>query len=778
MTRYRIPALFIFALLLRFSLTAVFAQDATLLSVERIFKGNEFAAESFNASWDETESKYIARQPSGRPCGGFDIVRKDPLTDEATVLVRAEELIPGGESRPLDFASFEFSANNSHLLLFTNTKKVWRRHTKGDYWVLDRAAGLLKKLGRDARPSSLQFAKFSPNGKSVAYVCENNIYIENLLTGSILPLTDDGGERFINGTFDWVYEEELDLRDGFWWSPDGTAIAYWQLDTEGVPVFSMINNTDSLYPKVVEFKYPKAGTTNAAGKVGIVRIPALPNAGAIPEGAEKLVPGASGIKTQFTTDWIKIEGDPREHYIVDIKWLGDDLFFMSRLNRLQNEIGYYCYDLSPGGGRVMDGEADETWIDYERPIWLAGNRRFLALSERSGWRHFRMHSIKKDGENFGYEKSVQITNGDFDVIGFAGFDREESGSEVGIYFYASPENAARKYLYRVGIDGAGIERITPEGQPGTHSYSICPKGKLAVHTVSRFGEPPVSELVELPSHKTVKVLQENERLRGNLAKLRPVKEEFFTVETNDGISIDGWAIFPPDFDPDAKYPVLVHVYGEPAGQTVLDRWGGSGYLWHRMMAEKGYVVLSFDNRGTPAPKGREWRKSVYRKLGEVVSKDQFEALEKTLQERTYLDGDRVGIWGWSGGGTSSLHALFRHPERYKLAVAVAAVPHERYYDTIYQERYLGMPDDNLEGYRASSPITFAENMKGKLLLVHGTGDDNCHYQTLEVLINELVRHGKQFQLMSYPNRSHSINEGEGTTLHLRTLMTEFIERNL
>ncbi|HLY72833.1 MAG TPA: prolyl oligopeptidase family serine peptidase, partial [Planctomycetota bacterium] len=314
--------------------------------------------------------------------------------------------------------------------------------------------------------------------------------------------------------------------------------------------------------------------------------------------------------------------------------------------------------------------------------------------------------------------------------------------------------------------------------PGTHEYSLCGDARWAVHTFSSFDRPPVTELVELPSHRVHLKLADNAKLRGKLDSLHLAPTEFLRVDIGEGVALDGWCIKPANLDPRRKYPLLVHVYGEPAGQTVLDHWGGSSMLWHQLLAQQGYVVMSFDNRGTPAPRGRAWRKSVYRKIGIVASQDQAAAVRKVLEERPYLDPARVGVWGWSGGGSMSLNAIFRYPDLYRTAIAIASVPNQRGYDTIYQERYMGLPEDNGTGYRDGSPITFAKQLRGSLLLIHGTGDDNCHYATAELLIDELVRHHKQFTMFAYPNRRHSISEGENTTRHLRELMTRFLLEKL
>jgi dipeptidyl-peptidase-4 len=347
-----------------------------------------------------------------------------------------------------------------------------------------------------------------------------------------------------------------------------------------------------------------------------------------------------------------------------------------------------------------------------------------------------------------------------------------------IYFTASPDDAAQRYLYRGRLDGAGQpERITPATDEGWNGYDVAPDGGWAFHTHSRLDVPTTWSLVRLPSHETVRALAGNEELGAKVAALARGELEFFRIERADGPPLDAWMMKPPDFDPSRRYPLLFHVYGEPAGQTVVDRWGSSTYLWHLMLTQRGYIVASVDNRGTPAPRGRAWRKSVHGAIGVLASEDQA-AANRALRELPYVDGERIGVWGWSGGGSMTLNLMFRHPDLYDVGMSVAPVPDQRLYDAIYQERYSGTLPEHAEGYLRGSPITHAQGLAGDLLLVHGTGDDNVHYQGSERLINRLVELGKPFTMMAYPNRTHGIFEGDGTTLHLRTLLTTYLEEHL
>jgi len=414
-------------------------------------------------------------------------------------------------------------------------------------------------------------------------------------------------------------------------------------------------------------------------------------------------------------------------------------------------------------------DKDDAWVEVNEDIrWLDGGKAFTWLSERDGWQH--MYKISRDGS-----KTTLLTPGDYDVVKVETIDAKGGW----MYFTASPENPTQRYLFRVPVNGEGTpDVLTPIDQSGTHAYQISPDAKWAFHTYSNYETPPVVDLVSLPKHRHQRVMLDNTALRKKVDALKKSPVEFFRVNIGNGVELDAWEMKPPDFDPSKKYPLFFYVYGEPAGQTVLDRWFGSRYLWHLMLAQQGYVVMSVDNRGTPGPRGRDWRKSIYRQIGILASQDQAAAARKILKTHPYLDAGRVGIWGWSGGGSMTLNMMFRYPKIYHTGIAIAFVSNQRNYDTIYQERYMGLPNDNVEGFTNGSPITYAQNLKGNLLIIHGTGDDNVHYQNFEVLVNKLIAKNKHFTMMSYPNRSHSIKEGKGTTRHLYELMNRYLNDHL
>ncbi|MFH6768757.1 S9 family peptidase [Gaetbulibacter aquiaggeris] len=672
--------------------------------------------------------------------------------NSAKVLISKEQLTPKNSTSPLEVSYFIFSNDEQKVLIFTNTKRVWRLNTKGDYWILDIAKGSLTQLGTSLPESSLMFAKFSPDGTRVAYVSDNNIYVEDLNTSYIKALTTDGSTTLINGTFDWAYEEEFACRDGFRWSPDSKSIAYWQIDASDIKKFYMINNTDAIYSQPVPLEYPKVGETPSSCKVGVVSI------------------------ADAKTIWMKVPGDTRQHYLVRMEYIPTtEKLLVQQLNRKQNDSKLYIVEPNSGVAKVIYEETDKAWVDiYEDDFqydiyftnnynWLNNGESILWASEKDGWRH--LYNVSLSGKS---EK--KITNGDYDIIDLNHIDTKKGY----VYFTASPENATQKYLYRTKLNGKGkAEFLNPEDLKGTHNYSVSPTGSYALHSFSNSYTRPAVEYVTFPKLKPVNATESIE------AKLSGLKEtpkvEFFKVTTVDNVEMDGWMVKPTNFDPSKKYPVVFYVYTEPAATTVTDSYGaGMNRNYDGDMADDGYIYISLDNRGTPAPKGREWRKSIYRNIGRINIKDQAMAAKEILKW-DFVDPERIAVWGHSGGGSATLNLMFQYPEIYKTGISLAAIANQLTYDNIYQERYMGLPQENLEDFVNGSPMTYAKNLVGNLLYIHGTGDDNVHYQNAEILINELVKYNKQFQFMAYPNRTHGIREGEGTTKHLRTLYTNFLK---
>ena len=676
--------------------------------------------------------------------GGEIVTVTLPKNDKKTVISK-ELLTPPSTNTPLSVRSFQLTDDGTKALIYTNTKRVWRQDSRGDYWVADITNNTLKQIGKGKPASSLMFAKFSPDGSKVAYVSEHNIYVEDLATNAIKALTTNGTARMINGTFDWVYEEEFGCLDGFKWAPDGKSIAYWQIDATKIKNFLMINNTDSIYSFNVPVEYPKVGQDPSACKIGVVDI------------------------ATAKTNWLAVPGNNVQHYIPRMDWIPNtNEVILQQLNREQNESKLFVVNATTGNVIEIYNEKSNSWIDaQDNFVWLNSNKEFVYQTEKDGYTH--LYRISRDGK-----KETLITKGDYDVISVNLIDEKNNV----VYFTASPNNATQKYLYKTKLDGKGkLEMVTPSVLPGTHSYSISPNGLFARHS---YNSSVVSPVTEWMNFKTNQPLTMDGSITNQLAKQQPIKNkvEFFKVTTEDGVEMDGWMKKPDNFDATKKYPVVFYVYGEPASQTAADVWGaGSNRLYVGDMAKDGYIYISMDNRGAPVPKGTAWRKAIYKNIGVINIRDQAMATKKLLATYSFMDKDRVAVHGWSGGGSSTLNLLFQYPEIYQTGIAVAAVANQLTYDNIYQERYMGTPFPSTEAYIKGSPITYAKNLKGNLLYIHGTGDDNVHYQNAEMLINELVKNKKTFQLMSYPNRTHGISEGAGTSQHLALTYTKFLKEN-
>lgn len=709
------------------------------LILEEIVAGTVIETRGIGAmAWLKDGERYSCLEKNTET-GGTDIVAYRAKDNTREVIIPSSMLTDKTTGKCIPVRSITWSDDNQKVLIYNHTKRVWRYDTKGNYLVLSLKDGVIYQLGKGLPESSMMFAKFSPDGLRVAYVSDNNIYVEDIASGRITQLTHDGGRTIVNGTFDWVYEEEFDCRDGFRWSPDGDYIAYWQSDTEGTGVFDIINNVDSVYAGVMHFPYPKAGTTNSAVKVGYL-------------------PAAGG-----QTTWIDIPGDSRNNYIPRMEFIpGTNELFIQQLNRPQNTNKVWIATLGSATPENIFTDTDAAWLDTNDNVqWLNNNRYFTWESERSGWRH--LYRVSRDGKEV-----LPVTKGDFDYISPVGTDIQKGL----VYFVASPDDFTQRYLYSAKLSGNGdVTRLSPMDQSGQHRYTMSPTGKWAVHTFSNAFTPSVIDMVSFPKHQSVRMLEENAVAKKQYAELGLHPKEFIKVKSGN-LTLDAWMIKPVDFDVSKKYPVIIEVYGEPGGTTVQDVWG-NGDLWNQYMANQGYIVVSIENRGARAPRGREWRKCIYGEVGTFAAEDQCRGILDMAKQYPYIDASRIGITGWSGGGSQTLNSMFRYPEVFHTGIAIAFVADQRLYDTIYQERYMNTPQNNPDGYRKGSPISYTEGLKGNLLLIHGTGDDNVHYQNCEMLVNELVKHGKMFSQISYPMRSHGIYEGEGTTLHLRHSMAKY-----
>jgi dipeptidyl-peptidase-4 len=707
------------------------ARAQNQLTVERIF--SDFRLQSLPESrWMAGGQRYSFIDEQG---GVTSLVAEDAQTGTKTTLVDGRRLVPAGQTKPIEIEDYAWSADERKLLIFTNSQPVWRQNTKGQFYVYDLASQRLTPVS--TAPGWQQFAKLSPDGTRVGFVRDNNLWVTDLATGHETQLTRDGSETIINGTFDWVYEEELDLRDGWRWSPDGQRIAFWRIDDNPVKPFYWMKDTGAQYSQPVSLRYPKPGAPNPTARLGVVEV-------------------AGG-----RTTWLET-GNDSSVYLARMEWAESPTeLLVQRLNRHQNRLDVMVADARTGATRTLFTETDSAWVDVDDDLsFIRGGRQFIWSSERDGYNHLYLYN--RDGT-----VARQLTHGPWDVSEVFGVD-EKNGW---VYFSATEQGPQQRHLYRVRLDGTGFQRLTRE--PGTHTVQLSPETPYYLDTWSRAGVPPVVTL-----HRTdgsaVRTLVDNAAVRQRVAALGVGTPEMFTFRTSDGVQLNGYMIKPAGFDPAKKYPVLMYVYGGPGSQTVTDSWGNTRYLWHVLMAQRGYLVVSVDNRGTGG-RGRDFKKQTYLNLGTREAADQIEAA-RWLARQPYVDPQRLGIWGWSYGGYMTAFTLEQPGSPFKAGIVVAPVADWGLYDSIYTERFMRTPQENPEGYARSSAIRNAAGLRARLLLVHGSGDDNVHFQNSVQLVDALQAAGKQFNFMMYPDRNHSISAGR--LPHLYTLMTDWITQNL
>jgi dipeptidyl-peptidase-4 len=707
----------------------VAAQRGAELTVDAITHGAFAGARMPEPQWLADGSAYFDLRPAAD--GGSEIVRVNASTGATTVVAPAHALVSNGTRLVVE--SISISHDGAKILLFHNSVRVWRQNTRGVYDVLDVATGRVTPLSSAA---GLQmFAKFSPDGRRAAFVRANNLFVTDLTTHEEHALTNDGSDVIINGTSDWVYEEELSIRDAFRWSPDSKRIAFWRFDQSPIPIFPMLDEL-SFVAKVIPERYPRPGDRNSKVTVGVVN-----------------------ADTRATT-WLHTgEGE----YIASLAWAGPDSVAIQRMPRTQNQIDLLMLSAASGDGRTVLTERNSAWVDVDEqtPRWLSNGAMFLWPSERSGWRQYYLY--KRDGTLVG-----GVTRDGVDVSSLAGVD-EKRGY---VYAIAAAPTPMQRQLFRYPLKGGSEMRVTTE--PGSHRVSISPDGTVMVDIHSTAQLPGASSLVSLAPGGARHVLEANAELRKTLEGLTRAPE-FFQLPMPDGTKLNAFRILPPAFDSTRKYPVLMYVYGGPGSQTVLDDYGGDRYLWHQMLAQKGYIVVSVDNRGTGA-RGSAFRHVVYEHLGMHESDDQI-AAAKWLGTQRWVDPARIGIWGWSYGGYMTAMSSFRGGSLFRAAISVAPVTDWRLYDDIYTERYMRTPAENATGYEEGAPLNYVKGLASSYLLVHGTGDDNVHPQNSIQLVDKLEEAGKQFEFMVYPGRTHAISGGNSRT-HLFTLLTNFVEQTL
>jgi dipeptidyl-peptidase-4 len=722
------PTFGLFAILL--AAPAAAQQPGADLTVDAITHGAFAGATLPEPHWLDDGSAYLDLRAD--PSGGDDIIRVNATSGASTVIAPAKMLV-GEDGAPLHVERIVPSADGGKILLFHNSVRVWRQNTRGVYDVLDVASGRVTPLS--TKPGLQMFAKFSPDGRRAAFVRDNNLFVTDLATHEEHALTTDGSDVIINGTSDWVYEEELAIRDAFRWSPDSKKIAFWRFDQSPIPIFPMIDAL-SVPAKMIPLRYPRPGDPNSKVTVGVV-----------------------DADTRATT-WLHT-GDGE--YIAAMAWAGADSVTVQRMPRVQNRIDLLMLSAATGDGRTVLTERDAAWVDVDddTPRWVANGTMFLWASERSGWRQYYLY--RRDGTPVS-----RVTRDGVDVSSLAGVD-EKRGY---LYALAASPSPMERQLFRYALRGSAEMRVTTE--PGTHTVSVAPNGSAMVDTYSTAQLPGAASLVQLSTNGPRKVLESNARLREKLTRVTRAPE-FFRVPMPDGTLLNAMRILPPDFDNTRKYPVLMYVYGGPGSQTVLDGYGGDRYLWHQLLARKGYVVVSVDNRGTGA-RGAAFRDIVYLHLGIHESDDQI-AAARWLARQRWVDPARIGIWGWSYGGYMAAMTSFRGGTLFRSAISVAPVTDWKLYDDIYTERYMRTPADNASGYHDGSAQQYVKGLTASYLLVHGTGDDNVHLQNSIQLIDKLQDANKQFQLMLYPGRTHALSGGNSRT-HLYTMLTRFVEETL
>jgi dipeptidyl-peptidase-4 len=729
------------ALVPGFTTTSIQAQQKLPLTLEDIWAKPTFRSASVPGfNWMNDGRYYSAFNEN-------NLMQYEVTTGKAVkTLVSAAELTPAGAAKWLGVDNYLFNADESKVLFSTNTEPIYRRSARASYYVFDLGTRKLAPLSPGGKQG---YATFSPNGKRVAFTRDNNVFVTELATMQETAVTTNGvANNLINGSADWVYEEEFGFAQGFFWSPDSKQIAFYTFDESQVPEYDM-QEWGGLYPKEYRFKYPKAGEKNSVVSVSAYDV-------------------ASARTTKMDV------GPNPDQYIPRVQWTQvPNTLSIQRLNRLQNKLEVLHGDAATGKTTVVLTDTNPAYVEINDDLnYLAGGKQFLFTSEKDGYQHLYLHDMNG-------KQVRQLTKGSWEISQINGFD-----PKTGYVYYTSTEaSPLQRHLYRINLKGSGKQRISEAGN-GTDVVNMSPDTKYFLNNHSSAGVPAVVSLREGSTGKLVKTLEDNAKLKQTLAQYDLGKHEFFTFKTSEGVELNAWMIKPTNFDPAKKYPVLMHVYGGPSfgsgsTQTVLDNVGGgtalTNYLWHQLLAEKGYIVVSVENRGTSG-RGSAFRKATYANLGKLETVDQAEGA-KYLGGLPYVDKSRIGIWGWSYGGYMTSLAMTKNADLFKMGIAVAPVTNWRYYDTVYTERYLKTPQENPGGYDDNSPVQFAQNLKGKFLLVHGTGDDNVHFQNSIAFVDALIKANKDYQTLYYPNRNHGISGGN-TRLHLYRQMTNFVTQNL
>lgn len=661
-----------------------------------------------------------------------NIVKYDITTGEkAGTIFDGKNMGDAGE-----FGSYVFSDDERKIVLETDAKQIYRHSSLANYHIWDRDKANLTAVSDAGKQRN---ATLSPDGSKIAYVQDNNLFYKNLTDGKTVQITDDGkNNAIINGVTDWVYEEEFGIVRVFEWSPDGSRIAFLRSDESQVKEFTMPMYKGELYPEYVTFKYPKAGEDNAVVSLHLYDLK------------------KNKIKK------IKLNDKP-DMYIPRLKWTKDaNQLCVFQINRHQNELDLFLVNAKRGKAKSLLNEKNKYYVDiHDNLTFLEDGKHFIWTSEQDGYNHIYLYNMKGKLEK-------QLTKGKFEVTNFYGVD-EVNGL---VYYQAAEESPMNREVYSVDLKGKNKQKLCKQEGSNRAQFSKTFDYFVNTHTAAN---TPGTYTVHDGSGKLVRTIEDNQPLKEKLTEYAISMPEFFEMKTSENVKLNGWMIKPPNFDRSKKYPVLMYVYGGPGSQTVQNSWGGANYLWYQSLAQQGYIIVSVDNRGTGA-RGEEFKKMTYQQLGKYETIDQIEAA-KWLAKKSFVDADRIGIWGWSYGGYMSSLCLFKGSDVFKTAIAVAPVTNWKWYDTIYTERFMRTPKENRDGYEDNSPINHVEKMKGTYLLVHGMADDNVHAQNSYEMVNALIAANKQFDTYFYPNRNHGIYGGV-TRLHLFDKMTDFILKNL
>lgn len=633
-------------------------------------------------------------------------------------------------------SAYEFSSDETKILLTTERENIYRHSFVASFYIADLKTNKIYPLSSQGKQ---QLATFSPDGSKIAFVRNNNLFFKDLTTNSEKAITSDGEfNKIIYGSPDWVYEEEFGFNKAFDWSPDGKKIAFYRFDETNVEEFNLTMYED-LYPEWYKFKYPKAGEDNSIVSIHIFDF--------------------ISQKT-INTDI----GEETDQYIPRIKWTKNpNTLSIIRLNRLQNEMEILHANALNGESKVIYKEKEDKYISEVSDAmltYLDNGKEFIIISERENYSHFYLY-------NFISGEIEPITKGNFDISTLYGFDEKEQR----LYYSSYERSSLNQDVYSIKLNGKAKKLLTEK--VGWNNADFSKNYKYFINSYSNINTPAVYSLMDQKG-KNIRVLQDNIELKKKMQDYGFAKTEFFKFTTSEYIELEGYMIKPIDFDENKSYPVFMFVYGGPESQNVKDQFSHRG-TWFQYLTQQGYIVACVDNRGTNA-RGEKFRKSTYMQLGKLETLDQIEAA-KYLGSLDYIDSERIGIFGWSYGGYMSLSCLFKASDVFKMAISVAPVTNWRYYDTIYTERFMRTPQENAEGYDQNSPIHFVDGMKGKLLLIHGMGDDNVHFQNSTELVKALVAANKQFDMQFYPNKNHGIRGGN-TSYHLYKKMSEFVIENL